>query len=142
MSPNITLITLGVADVARATAFYEQLGFKKSTRASEASVSFFKSGGVVLALWSREAQREDAEAAAIWNGNGGICVAQNVASEAEVDAVMATAEAAGAHILKRAAKTFWGGYNGYFADPDGHLWEVAFNPHWGLDEDGLIELPE
>ena len=93
MSPNVTLITLGVADVAKATAFYEQLGFKKSKRASEASVSFFKSGGVVL-------------------------------------------------ILKRAAKTFWGGYNGYFADPDGHLWEVAFNPHWGLDEDGLIELPE
>jgi len=142
MSPNITLITLGVADVAKATAFYEQLGFKKSKRASEASVSFFKSGGVVLALWSREAQREDADAGAIWNGNGGICVAQNVASEAEVDEVMAMAEAAGAQILKRAAKTFWGGYNGYFADPDGHLWEVAFNPHWGLDEDGLIELPE
>jgi len=142
MSPNITLITLGVADVAKATAFYEQLGFKKSKRASEASVSFFKSGGVVLVLWSREAQREDADAGAIWNGNGGICVAQNVASEAEVDEVMAMAEAADAQILKRAAKTFWGGYNGYFADPDGHRWEVAFNPHWGLDEDGLIELPE
>src|SRR6188472_4570966 len=108
MSPNITLITLGVADVAKATAFYEQLGFKKSKRASEASVSFFKSGGVVLALWSREAQREDADAGAIWNGNGGICVAQNVASEAEVDEVTAMAEAAGAQILKRAAKTFWG----------------------------------
>jgi uncharacterized protein len=106
MSPNITLITLGVADVAKATAFYEQLGFKKSKRASEASVSFFKSGGVVLALWSREAQREDADAGAIWNGNGGICVAQNVASEAEVDEVMAMAEAAGAQILKRAAKRF------------------------------------
>src|SRR6185369_14826247 len=139
MSPNITLITLGVADVAKATAFYEQLGFKKSKRASEASVSFFKSGGVVLALWSREAQREDADAGAIWNGNGGICAK---CREAEVDEVMAMAEAAGAQILKRAAKTFWGGYNGYFADPDGHLWEVAFNPHWGLDEDGLIELPE
>src|SRR4029078_13676680 len=92
MSPNITLITLGVvADVAKATAFYEQLGFKKSKRASEASVSFFKSGGVVLVLWSREAQREDPDAGAIWNGNGGICVAQNVASEAEVDEVMAMA---------------------------------------------------
>jgi uncharacterized protein len=95
MSPNITLITLGVADVAKATAFYERLGFKKSKRASEASVSFFKAGGVVLALWSREAQREDAKADAIWDGNGGICVAQNVASEGEVDAVMARAEAAG-----------------------------------------------
>jgi uncharacterized protein len=140
MSPNITLITLGVADVAKATAFYERLRFKKSKRASEASVSFFKAGGVVLALWSREAQREDGKAGAIWNGNGGIAVAQNV-SEAEVDAVMARAEAAGAQILKQAAKTFWGGYNGYFADPDGHLWEVAFNPHWGISADGLIELP-
>jgi predicted lactoylglutathione lyase len=142
MSPNITLITLSVEDVAKATAFYECLGFVRSKRASEASVSFFKAGGVVLALWSREAQIEDAQAKAIWNGNGGIAVAQNVASEDEVDAVMARAESAGARILKPAAKTFWGGYNGYFADPDGNIWEVAFNPHWGLDEDGLIKLPE
>jgi uncharacterized protein len=142
MPPNITLITLGVGDVAKSTAFYGCLGFVKSNRASEASVSFFKAGGVILALWSREAQLEDGQVSAIWDGNGGICVAQNVASEAEVYAVMATAEAAGAKILKQAAKTFWGGYNGYFADPDGHLWEVAFNPHWGLSADGLIELPE
>jgi uncharacterized protein len=142
MPGNITLTTLGVEGVAEATAFHERLGSVKAKRASEESVSFFKAGGVVLALWSREAQREDGQAGAIWNGNGGIAVAQNVASEGEVDAVMARAEAAGAQILKRAAKTFWGGYNGYFADPDGHLWEVAFNPHWGLDEDGLIKLPE
>jgi predicted lactoylglutathione lyase len=129
MSPNITLITLGVADVAKATAFYERLGFVKSKTASQESVSFFRAGGVVLAVWGREAQREDARASAIWNGNGGSAVAQNVASEAEVDAVMARAEAAGAQILKPAAKTFWGGYDGYFADPDGNLWEVAFNPH-------------
>jgi hypothetical protein len=142
MSANITLITLGVADVARATAFYEELGFVRSKTASQASVSFFRAGGVVLALWNREAQRQDAQAESLWNGNGGIAVAQNVASEAEVDAVMARAEAAGARILKHAAKTFWGGYDGYFADPDGNLWEVAFNPHWGLEEDGRIELPE
>jgi predicted lactoylglutathione lyase len=142
MPSNITLITLGFEGVAEATAFYERLGFVKSKRASEESVSFFKAGGVVLALWSREAQREDGQAGAIWNGNGGIAVAQNVASEGEVDAVMARAKAACAQILKQAAKTFRGGYNGYFADPDGHLWEVAFNPQWGLDKDGLIELPE
>jgi uncharacterized protein len=142
MPPTITLITLGVADVAEATAFYERLGFVKSKTASQASVSFFRAGGVVLAVWSRDAQRDDANAGAIWNGNGGIAVAQNVASEKEVDAVMAKAEAAGAQILKPAAKTFWGGYDGYFADPDGNLWEVAFNPHWGLDKDGLIKLPE
>ena len=140
--PNITLITLGVADVAKSTEFHEALGFVKSNRASEANVSFLKAGSVALALWSREAQLEDAQAGAIWNGNGGVCVAQNVASGGEVDAVIARAKAAGAQILKRAAKTFWGGYNGYFADPDGHLWEVAFNPHWGLSANGVIELSE
>jgi predicted lactoylglutathione lyase len=139
---NITLITLCVADVTKATRFYERLGFVKSKTASEEGVSFFKAGGVVLALWGREAQARDANAEALWTGNGGMAVAQNVASEAEVDAVMARAEAAGALILKPAAKTFWGGYDGYFADPDGHLWEIAFNPHWGLKEDGRIELPD
>jgi predicted lactoylglutathione lyase len=142
MSANITLITLGVADVAKATAFYERLGFVRSKTASEESVSFFRAGGVVLAVWSREPQREDANAGALWNGNGGIALAQNVASEAEVDTVMAKAEAAGARIFKPASKTFWGGYDGYFADPDGNLWEVAFNPHWGLDEAGQIKLPD
>lgn len=142
MSANIALITLGVADVAKATAFYRSLGFVKSNSASQDDVSFFRAGGVVLALWGREAQVEDGNAHALWTGNGGICVAQNVASEAEVDAVMARAATSGARILKPAAKTFWGGYSGYFADPDGHLWEVAFNPHWGLDERGLIKLPE
>lgn len=134
MPSNITLITLGVEGVAEATAFYERLSLVKAKRASEASVSFFKAGGVVLALWSREAQREDGQAGAIWNRNGDIAVAQNVASDGEVDAVMARAKAAGARILKQAAKAFWGGYKGYFADPDGHLWEVAFNPKWGLPD--------
>ena len=142
MAANITRITLCVADVAEATRFYEKLGFVKSKTASQASVSFFKAGGLVLALWGHEAQIEDANARALWNGNGGIAVAQNVASEAEVDAVMARAETAGARILKPAAKAFWGGYDGYFADPDGNLLEVAFNPHWGLEEDGRIKLPD
>jgi uncharacterized protein len=140
--PNITLITLGVADIAKATAFYRSLGFVKSNAASQDEVSFFRAGGVVLALWGRDAQRDDANAADVWNGNGGMVVAQNVASEAEVDAVMARAATSGARILKPASKTFWGGYSGYFADPDGHVWEIAFNPHWGLDQQGLIELPE
>ncbi len=142
MPPHVSLITLGVADVAQATRFYEKLGFALSKNASQDSVSFFRAGGVVLALWSREAQREDAQAEELWDGNGGIVVAQNVASEREVDAVMAKAQAAGARILTPATKTAWGGYNGYFADPDGHVWEIDFNPHWGLDEAGLIKLPE
>jgi predicted lactoylglutathione lyase len=142
MSASITLITLGVADVAKATAFYERLGFVRSKQASQASVSFFRAGSAVLAIWSREAQRDDAQAEALWTGNGGIALAQNVASESEVDAAMAKAQAAGARVLKPAAKTFWGGYDGYFADPDGHVWEVAFNPHWPLDADGSIKLPD
>jgi predicted lactoylglutathione lyase len=107
MSANITLITLCVADVAKATRFYESLGFVKSKTASQNDVSFFRAGGLVLALWGREAQVEDANAGALWTGNGGIVVAQNVASEREVDAVMAKAERAGARILKPASKTFW-----------------------------------
>jgi uncharacterized glyoxalase superfamily protein PhnB len=97
---------------------------------------------VVLALWGRDEQRDDAQAEELWTGNGGIVVAQNVASEDAVDVMMARAEASGARVLKPAAKTFWGGYNGYFADPDGHVWEVAFNPFRELDEDGRVRLPE
>src|SRR6476660_14632 len=114
----------------------------RSKKPSEASVSFFQAGPVVLALWGRDAQRDDAQAAELWTGNGGIVVAQNLASEDAVDTMMAKAEAAGARILKPAAKTFWGGYDGYFADLDGHVWEVAFNPFWELDEDGRVRLPE
>ncbi len=139
---NITLITLTVADIAQATAFYEALGYVRSKSASQDDVSFFRAGGVVLALWGRAAQIEDAGSEEFWTGNGGIVIARNVASESEVDSAMARAETAGASILKPATRTFWGGYNGYFADPDGHVWEIAFNPHWGLTEDGLIELPE
>ena len=142
MSAHISLITLGVADVAKATSFYDRLGFARSKKSSEASVSFFQAGQVVLALWGRDAQRDDAQAAELWTGNGGIVVAQNLASEAEVDAMMARAQAAGARILKAAAKTFWGGYDGYFADPDGHVWEIAFNPFWSLADDGWVRLPE
>ena len=97
---------------------------------------------MVLALFGREALKEDGQAGELWTGNGGIALAQNFSSEAEVDAMMARAEAAGARILKPAAKTFWGGYDGYFADADGHVWEVAFNPFWPLDEDGRINLPD
>ena len=142
MSANVTLITVCVADVARATRFYESLGFVKSKSASQEAVSFFRAGGIVLSLWDRKAQIEDANADALWDGNGGVVVAQNVASEAEVDAVLAKAKAAGARILKPGTKTFWGGYNGYFTDSDGHLWEIVYNPHWDLDRDGCLVLPE
>ena len=142
MPAHVSLITLGVADVAKATAFYQSLGFEPSRKESQASVSFFQAGPVVLALWGRNEQKDDAQAADIWTGNGGIVVAQNLSSEDAVDVMMARAEASGARILKQAAKTFWGGYNGYFADPDGHVWEIAFNPFWQLDGDGRIRLPD
>lgn len=142
MSANVTLITLTVADIAKATRFYESLGFVKSKSESQEQVSFFRAGGIVLSLWDRKEQIQDAKAGTLWDGNGGIVVAQNVASAAEVDAVLDKAKSAGARILKPGTKTFWGGYNGYFADPDGHLWEIAHNPHWQLDGDGQLELPE
>jgi uncharacterized protein len=142
VSANVTLITLTVADIAKATRFYESLGFVKSKSASQDEVSFFRAGGIVLSLWDRKEQIQDANAGTLWDGNGGIVVAQNVASAAEVDAMLAKAKGAGARILKPGTKTAWGGYNGYFADPDGHLWELAHNPHWELDKDGQLVLPE
>ena len=141
MSPHISLVTLCVTDIAKATAFYERLGFVKSS-ASQESVSFFRAGTVVLGLRSRDAQIEDAKAEDLWTGNGGIVVAMTCASEAEVDAMLVKAEGAGATILKPAEKAFWGGYNGYFADADGNVWEVAYNPFWPMQESGRIDLPE
>lgn len=141
MSPHISMITLGVPDVAKATAFYERLGFTKSS-ASQEAVTFFKAGSVVLGLFGRDALQEDAQAGDLWTGNGGTAVAMNYASEAEVDAMMAKAESVGARILKPAQKVFWGGYSGYFADPDGHAWEVAHNPFCSVDEQGRVDLPE
>lgn len=141
MPPHISMVTLGVADIAEATGFYERLGFKKSS-ASQETVTFMQAGCVVLGLFSRDALQEDAKAYDIWTGNGGTALAMNYASEAEVDAMMAAAEAAGARILKPAEKTFWGGYGGYFADPDDHAWEVAHNPYWPMQDNGRIDLPE
>jgi predicted lactoylglutathione lyase len=140
MSPHISMITLGVLDPAAATAFYERLGFTRSS-ASQDAVTFIQAGAVVLGLFGRDALKEDAKAGSIWTGNGGTAIAMNCASEAEVDTMMAAAKAAGARILKSAEKTLWGGYSGYFADPDGHAWEVAYNPFWPLDKTGRIDLP-
>ena len=141
VAPHISMITLGVGDIAEATAFYERLGFKTSS-ASQDAVTFMRAGCVVLGLFGRDELQEDAKAYDVWAGDGGAAVAMNYASEAEVDAMMAAAEAAGARILKPAEKAFWGGYSGYFADPDGHAWEFAHNPFWPMLENGRIDLPE
>ncbi len=139
MEPRLTLITLGVRDVARARALYEALGFKAG-RASEDAVTFFDAGGVVLALFGRASLAEDATVEDSAPGFSGVALAHNARSEADVDKVLAEAVAAGAKLIKPAGKTFWGGYSGYFADPDGYLWEVAHNPYFKLGADGRVEL--
>lgn len=121
---RLTLVTLGVADVSRARAFYERLGFE-AAGIEEESVVFFQLEGSVLALFGREALAEDAGVPHAGEGFRGVCLAVNVDSEAEVDAALRHAESCGATIVKPAHKVFWGGYSGYFADLDGHLWEVA-----------------
>ena len=140
MEPRLTLVTLGVADVTRARAFYEALGLRASSE-SNPSVTFFQAGGVVLALFGREALAKDAAVEDSVPGFSGIALAHNVTSPDEVVAVLAEAVKAGAKLVKPGQKAFWGGYSGYFSDPDGHLWEVAHNPFWPLDGDGRVVLP-
>jgi hypothetical protein len=138
MEQRLSLVTLGVADLDRARRFYEALGWRRSN--DHAEVVFFQAGGMVLALWSRASLAEDAGVPAAGSGFRGIALAYNTRNRAEVDAVLAEAKAAGAEILKPAEDAFWGGYTGYFADPDGHLWEVAWNPDWTITEDGSTRL--
>ena len=140
MDQRLSLITLGVEDLARARTFYEALGW--TTRADPGDdVVFFHAGGMVLALWHRG--KLAADSAVEDNGGwGGVTLAHNVRSPDEVDAVMREAAEAGATIGRAASQSFWGGYSGVFSDPDGHPWEVAHNPRWTLNEDGSISLPD
>lgn len=139
MDQRVSLITLGVADLERARAFYEALGW--STRdAPEADVVFYQAGGMIVALWSREELAKDS-GVEDGGGWGGVTLAYNVGAPAEVDAVIEEARAAGALIPRTGAATFWGGYSGVFIDPDGHPWEVAHNPFWTLHEDGSVHRP-
>ena len=141
MKPRINFVTLGVVDMVAMRAFYERLGLVASS-ASNSDVTFFDANGIVLALFGYHALAEDAGVVAgpvpAFHGVG---VAWNAGSEDEVDRIMAHAKAAGATIKKKPEKVFWGGYSGYFADPEGHLWEVAFNPFMPIDADGHVQLP-
>lgn len=142
MDPRISIVTLGVRDLQRSVAFYRDgLGWPLSTSKSDDDIAFFRTGGIVLALYGHDALAEDATVAPESSGFRGVTLAQNAPSRGAVDAAFAAAEAAGATIIKRPREVFWGGYSGYFADPDGHLWEVAHNPGFPLDEDGAIVLP-
>jgi len=138
MEQRISLVTLGVRDLARARAFYEALGW--STGAAPADdVVFFQAGGMILALWGREELAADS-GVSDGGGWGGVTLAHNVGSPAAVDAVIEQARAGGGTISREPSETFWGGYSGVFVDPDGHPWEVAHNPHWTIREDGSVTL--
>jgi catechol 2,3-dioxygenase-like lactoylglutathione lyase family enzyme len=138
MEQRISLITLGVRDLARARAFYEALGWRSASK-PDSDVAFFQTGGMVFALWSRDELAADS---AVDDGGswGGVTLAHNVGSPEDVERVVAEAERAGATIARPPGPTFWGGYSGVFVDPDGHPWEVAHNPDWSLAEDGSIRL--
>jgi len=141
MEQRITLVTLGVKDLARSTAFFEQLGWTRAVRQA-AGAAFFQCGSVALGLYPFEALAADAGLPAEDSGFRGVAIAHNGRSKAEVDAILAEAVAAGAELVKPAEEVFWGGYSGYFRDLDGHLWEVAWNPGFALDEAGAVTLPE
>lgn len=135
MRQKLSLVTLGVADLKRSLDFYKNgLGWKPASEDNDDDVVFFPMGGVVLALYPREKLAEDATVDAHGSGFTGITLAHNVTSPEEADEVLRTAEKAGGKIVKPAQKVFWGGYSGYFSDPDGYLWEVAWNPYLGFDE--------
>lgn len=142
MEQRLTLITLGVTDLAASRAFYARLGWRESS-ASQPAIAFFQAGGTALALFGAEALAEDARQPAGGGVSGfrGVTLAHNVRSKGEVAEVLAEAERAGARIVKPAQDVFWGGHSGYFADPDGHLWEVAWNPFLPLDGQGNPLLP-
>lgn len=138
MEQRVSLVTLGVRDLAKARAFYEALGWRSGAAPAD-NVVFFQAGGLVVALWGRAELAEDStvEDAGGW---GGITLAYNVSSPGEVDAVIEEARAAGATIGREPAATFWGGYSAVFLDPDGHPWEIAHNPHWTIGPDGSTSL--
>ena len=141
MQPRLTLVTLGVSDLAKARAFYEAWGWKASS-ASQPEVAFFQANGLALALWGRADLAKDAGVADKPTGFAAVSLAYNARSKEEADEVYAAAIAAGARATKPMHDVFWGGYSGYFADPDEHLWEVAWNPAFPLDEDGHMFLPD
>jgi len=139
MEQRLSLITLGVTDLARARRFYEALGWVTDSGAED-DVVFFQTGGVIIGLWDRAKLAQDSAVRGDGGGWGGITLAHNVRSSAEVDGVMGQAEAAGARVGRPAAATFWGGYSGVFVDPDGHPWEIAHNPFWTIDDDGATRF--
>ena len=139
MDQRISLITLGVADLRRAMDFYAALGWRGES--PDGDVAFYQAGGTILALWGRDKLAADSAVDADSGGWGGITLAHNVGSPAEVEAVLESALISGGTVSRAGAATEWGGYSGVFADPDGHRWEIAHNPGWVLHDDGTVALP-
>ena len=140
LEPRISIVTLGVDDLDRAVRFYEAMGLERNRKITE-GVAFFQMGGMILALWPNEELAKDAGLQNQRSSFSGVALAYNTRSEEEVAAVLAAAEKAGGRILKRAERTSWGGTQGYFEDPEGNLWEVAYNPDFPIDAEGRISLP-
>jgi len=138
MEQRLSLVTLGVRDLARAREFYKALGWKSGAAPAD-DVVFFQAGCMIVALWGRDQLEEDT-AVEDTGGWAGVTLAYNARSPEEVDPVLAEAERAGAHIPRQGAETFWGGYSGVFVDPEGHPWEVAHNPNWTIADDGSVRL--
>jgi catechol 2,3-dioxygenase-like lactoylglutathione lyase family enzyme len=142
MEQRVSIVTLGVADLQRSREFYERLGWRRSMAQPEGIV-FFQAGGIAVALYPRDELAKDANVAdASRGGFSGMTLAYNARDRAEVDSVLRDAEAVGAKIVRPAQEAFWGGYSGYFSDPDGFLWEAAWNPFFTIAEDGSIRIPE
>lgn len=135
MEQRLSFVTLGVKDMPRARAFYEKLGWRASPKSNE-HVTFFQANGLVVGLYGWDALAEDATVPAAGSGFRGVALAYNVRDKGDVDRVLAEASAAGGKLVKAGKEVFWGGYSGYFADTDGHLWEVAWNPGGKLGPDG------
>ncbi len=140
MEPRVSIITIAVDDLGRMAAFYEAMGLNRHAGITE-GVAFFQMGGAILGLFGRKDAEQDA-GIAFGKGVSRVYLAYNTRSDAEVDAVLAEARAAGGTIVKPAGRAFWGGWYGYFADPEGNLWEVAHNPDFPIDADGNISLPD
>lgn len=140
MEPRVSIVTLGVRDLDRVIRFYEGMGLKRYEKIAD-GVAFFQMGGMILSLYPREKLAEDATLEDSAPGFSGVALAYNTRSDSEVDEVLAAAEKAGGKIVKPAQRAFWGGRSGYFADADGHLWEVAHNPDFPIDAAGNISLP-
>ncbi len=140
MEPRISVVTLGVEDIPRSRQFYEGLGLTASPVSNERIVAF-QMKGIVFCLYPRDMLAEDATVDPKGSGFRGITLAYNVSSREEVTTTLEGAVKAGATLVKPAQDAFWGGYSGYFSDPDGHLWEVVWCPEWTLDENGQLQLP-